>query len=409
MDKAKTTSSADASDDDRHEKRVQQYTSGRQFNTPLAYLRTFIIVLVVAHHSAMAYHVILPQSTASSLSAHLQSIHAISPVNDEQRSGMLSLLAAFNDNFLMALLFLISGLFVWNSLQSKGRLVFLRDRLIRLGLPLAVMVALRPLTYYTTYLQIGGSGGLSDFWQQWSSIEWRGGPIWFIEVLLVFNIVLVLAAALKVDLSGLFKRIQSDLPFRTAKCFVLLVLVSAAAYIPISVIYGPFFWLQCGPAQVQINRLFLYAVYFLVGVLFGAYGIERTFLVPSSKLARRWVIWTVAALATFLIGFSISINSANQVLIGFFYVLSCATIAFASLAIFLRVAQRQRRIFDSLFRNSYGIYVIHYGVVSYLSYALLGAQLPAMAKWSVVFISALALCWGAIAAIRRIPGVARVI
>jgi hypothetical protein len=33
---------------------------------------------------------------------------------------MLSLLTALDDNFLMALLFLISGLFVWNSLQSKG-------------------------------------------------------------------------------------------------------------------------------------------------------------------------------------------------------------------------------------------------------------------------------------------------
>ena len=395
MNKAKTAPSAHA--------------SGRQFNISLAYLRTFIIVLVVAHHSAMAYHVILPQSTASSLSEHLQSIHAISPVSDEQRSGMLSLLASFNDTFLMALLFLVSGLFVWNSLQSKGRLVFLRDRLIRLGLPLVAMIALRPLTYYTTYLQTGGSGGLPDFWQQWSSIEWRGGPIWFLEVLLVFNIVFVLAAGLKADASGSFKRMQSDLPFRTARCFVILVLLSAAAYIPVSAIYGSFFWLQCGPAQIQINRLFPYAVYFLVGVLFGAYGIERTFLVPNSTLARRWVIWTVAALAIFLISFSISISSANQILIGFFYILSCATISFASLAIFLRFAQRQRRIFDSLFHNSYGIYVIHYGVVSCLSYALLGAQLPAMAKWSIVFTSALALCWGAVAAIRRIPGVARVI
>jgi len=395
MSKAETTSPAHA--------------SGGRLNTPLAYLRTFIIVLVVAHHSAMAYHVILPQSTASSLSEHLQSIHAISPVNDEQRSGMLSLLASLNDTFLMALLFLVSGLFVWNSLQRKGRAIFLRDRLIRLGLPLAAMVALRPLTYYTTYLQLGGNGGFSDFWQQWSAIEWRGGPIWFLEVLLVFNIIFVLAAGLKVDMSGLFKKTRSDLPIRPARCFLFIFLLSAVAYIPISAIYGPFLWLQCGPAQIQMNRLLLYAVYFLVGVCFGAYGIERTFLVPDSGLARRWVIWAVAALATFLISFGFSIGSANQILIGFFYVLACTTISFASLAIFLRFAQRRRRIFDSLFQNSYGIYVIHYGVVSYLFYALLGAQLPAMAKWSIVFTSALALCWCAIAAIRRIPGVARVI
>jgi hypothetical protein len=381
----------------------------KQYNTPLAYLRTFIIVLVVAHHATMAYHVILPEPIASSLSEHLESIQAISPVIDEQRSVVLSIFASFNDNFFMPLLFLLSGLFVWHSLQHKGGLTFTRDRLIRLGLPLAAMVVLRPLTYYSTYLQIGGDAGLSDFWQQWSAIEWRGGPIWFLEVLLAFNILVVLAAGLKLNISGLFNWMQSDVPLRPVKFFVLLVLFSAVAYIPMAATFGSFFWLQVGPAQIQIDRLLLYAVYFLLGVAFGGYGVERTFLVPNSKLARRWVIWPVAALAAFLIHFGTAIGGANELVVGSLYVLSCATISLAFLAIFLRFAQRQRRLFDSLFDDSYGIYVIHYGLVGWLSYALLGAQLPAMAKWSIVFTSALALSWGAIAVMRRIPGVARVI
>ncbi len=395
MDKAKIISSTHA--------------SGKQYNIPIAYLRAFIIMLVVAHHAAIPYHIILPQSNASSLSEHLQSMRAISPVIDEQRSGMLSLFASFNDNFFMALLFLLSGLFVWNSLKSKGKFNFFRDRLIRLGLPIAVMVILRPLTYYMTYLQTGGNAGLSDFWQQWSSVGWRGGPIWFIELLLLFDIIVVLAAGLKVNMNGLFKKMQPDVPFQPVKFFMLLVLLSAVAYIPISAIYGSFFWLQVGPAQIQINRLFLYAVYFLAGIFLGAYGIERTFLMPDSKLARHWIIWTIAALAIFLISVIISISSANEILIGFFHIFSCATISLAFLAIFLRFAQRQRRIFDSFFHNSYGVYVIHYGVVSGLSYALLGAQLPAIAKWSIVFTFTLLLCWGAVAVIRRIPGVARII
>jgi peptidoglycan/LPS O-acetylase OafA/YrhL len=383
--------------------------SAKQYNTPLAYLRTFIIVLVVAHHAAIAYHVIVPRSTASSLSEHLQSIRAISPVNDEQRSEMLSLFAAFNDNFFMPLLFLVSGLFVWNSLQSKGSFAFLRDRLIRLGVPLAVMVVLRPLTYYPTYLQVGGDGGLLEFWQQWSSIEWRGGPLWFIEVLLAFDIMVVLAAALTAGMGRWSERMQSDLPYRPAKCLMFIVVSSAVAYVPISAVYGSNLWLQWGPAQIQVNRLFLHAVYFLVGVFFGAYGIERTFLVPNSSLARRWAIWTVAGLATFVFSVGISITRVNAILMGCVYVVSCATMSFACVAIFLRFGQRRRRVFDRLFHSSYGIYVVHYGVVSWLLYALLGAQLPAMVKWSIVFSSALALCWGGIAAIRRIPGVARVI
>jgi hypothetical protein len=352
----------------------------------------------------MPYHLLLPASTASSLSEHLQSIHAISPVNDPQRSGALTVMTAFNENFFMALLFLLSGLFVWRSLQ-----IFLRDRLIRLGVPLLIMVLLRPLTYYPTYLQTGGGAGLSDFWQQWSAIEWRGGPIWFLEVLLLFDVVVVLLANLKLNWRGLFEGLGSTLPLRPIRCFVVLVLLSAVAYIPISVAYGSFFWVQCGPAQIQINRLFLYAVYFLVGVLFGAHGIEGTFLAENSRLARRWVLWMGVALATFVISFSVSISGANQILIGSLFVLSCAVLSFAFLAVFLRFVEKRSGIFDSVFENSYGIYVIHYGVVSYLAFALLGAQLPAIAKWSIVFTAALALCWGTIAAVRRIPGVARVI
>lgn len=383
--------------------------SGRQFNIPLAYLRAFLIVLVVAHHAAMGYQQILPESSASSLAEHLESMRAISPVNDEQRSGLLSLFAAFNDNFFMALLFLLSGLFVWNSLQSKGRAHFLRDRLIRLGVPLAAMVILRPLTYYPTYLQVGGDAGLADFWQQWSATDWRGGPVWFLEVLLIFNIIVALATALIGSTRGSSRLLASDLAVQPVKFFVLLVALSAVAYIPISVVYGSFFWLQWGPAQVQVNRLLLYAVYFLAGVLFGAYGVERTFLMPNSTLARRWVIWTAAAPAAFLVNLVVAIGGANEVLIGFFQVLSCAVLSFAFLALFLRFGQRRRSISDSAFRNSYGIYVIHYGIVSWLLFALLGAPLPAMAKWSVVFAASLALCWGAAAAIRRVPGVARVI
>ena len=381
----------------------------RQYNTPLAYLRAFIIVLVVAHHAVMAYHIVLTEPLASSLADHLGSIHAISPVVDVQRSGMLSLFAALNDNFFMALLFFVSGLFVWKGLRRKGPLNYLRDRLIRLGVPLALMVALRPLTYYATYLQTGGDAGLADFWQQWSAIEWRGGPIWFLEVLLGFDFLIVLVAGLRPNLGNSLTSTPLGVAVHPVKFFVVLVLLSAVASVPITNAYGSFFWLQVGPAQVQIDRVFLYAVYFLMGILLGAYGVERTFLVPDSALARRWGVWSVAGLVAFVINLVTSLSGAHPILISFFYAFSCATISLAVLALFLRFAQTKRRVFDSLFDNCYGIYVIHYGVVGWMSYAVLGSQMPAAAKWSIVFTASLAICWGATAAMRRVPGVRRVL
>ncbi len=376
------------------------------YNTPLAYLRAFIIVLVIAHHAMMAYHVILPAFAPSSLSEYLQSIQAISPVNDAQRSGLLSLLAAFNDSFFMPLLFLLSGLFVWNSLQRKGRVVYLRERLLRLGVPIVLMAVLRPLTYYPTYLQNGGAGGLADFWQQWSSIGWRGGPIWFLEVLLIFDFVLVLVASAKLGFGGREENVVARRPLRFLG---LLLLCSAVAYVPITGAYGSFFWVQWGPAQVQVNRVLFYAVYFLAGVFFGAYGIERTFLTPDSPLARRWGVWAVAGLTVFAFSTGVVLGGAGEMLASLLFVLACAVLSVAFLAVFLRFAQTPRGVFDSLFENSYGIYVFHYGVVAWVSYALLDADLSAAAKWLIVFPSTLAICWAATALLRRIPGVSRVL
>jgi surface polysaccharide O-acyltransferase-like enzyme len=152
-------------------------------------------------------------------------------------------------------------------------------------------------------------------------------------------------------------------------------------------------------------------VYFLIGVVLGAYGIERTLLAPDSALARRWVIWVGVALAAFLMSIVTGNPSArmNQMLVSIFFILSCAASSLAFLALFLRFAGKRRKVFDSLSVNCYGMYVIHYVIVSWLLYAMLKAQLPATAKGSIVFVCALLLCWAAIAAIRRIPGVARVI
>ena len=142
----------------------ERQENNRDYNVALAYLRAFIIVLVVVHHTTVAYFLPSVPPPASSLAQNLHSIRGISPVIDVVHSKILFFIVFFNDRFFMPLLFFLSGLFVWGSLQRKGRLIFFRDRLIRLGLPFLVMVILAPFTYYTTYLQAGGHSGTSGFW-----------------------------------------------------------------------------------------------------------------------------------------------------------------------------------------------------------------------------------------------------
>jgi surface polysaccharide O-acyltransferase-like enzyme len=79
------------------------------------------------------------------------------------------------------------------------------------------------------------------------------------------------------------------------------------------------------------------------------------------------------------------------------------------LAAFRRFADAPTPALTSLSRNAYGIYLVHYGFVMWLQYALLTAAIPAAAKAAVVLSGALAASWTATAVLRRIPAVARVI
>jgi surface polysaccharide O-acyltransferase-like enzyme len=77
--------------------------------------------------------------------------------------------------------------------------------------------------------------------------------------------------------------------------------------------------------------------------------------------------------------------------------------------LFLRFAKRRIRILSSLSENSYGIYLVHYIFITWLQYLLLGSALAPSVKGMMVFIGTLLLSWGTVAAIRRIPAVAKVI
>jgi peptidoglycan/LPS O-acetylase OafA/YrhL len=389
----------------------ERHVAGNEHNIPLGYLRAIIIVLVIVHHTAIAYFLPVAPSPASSLVEYMHSMRAISPVIDVGHSMLFFLLVFFNDRFFMPLMFFLSGLFVWGSLQRKGRLVFFRDRIIRLGIPFVVTVILAPFTYYTSYLQTRSNTGLLSFWQQWMSLgDWPTGPAWFLWLLLAFDIVVIPLSVLMRGRSDFLDKIPSAVVRRPGTLFWLLVVVSAVSYIPMTTIYDPnFSWWHWGPFSFQTTRVFLYLVYFLVGVILGTYGTQRTFLVPNSILARRWHIWVAVALAAFFANIVSTFARASQTLVAVSLLLFCAAACFAFLVIFLKFAGNHSRILDSLFRNSYGIYVIHYVVVSWLLYAILKASLPAIAKGSIVFLCSLAFCWGTISLIRRIPGVARVI
>lgn len=107
-------------------------------NAALDRARTFIILLVLIHHSVIPY-------------TYYGRI-------DRQSFLGFDAVVTFNDSFFMAAMFLLSGLFTWPSLQRRGMSDFLRGRWLRLGLPFAIgAVILMPSAYYAIELRNSGS------------------------------------------------------------------------------------------------------------------------------------------------------------------------------------------------------------------------------------------------------------
>ncbi len=151
-------------------------------------MRAFLTLLVVAHHAVLTYHPYAPPPKAFTAEPILWTAF---PVVDPQKFAGFGLLTLVNDMFFMSLMFLVSGLFVAESLKAKGAAGFLKGRALRLGVPFVIGVGLlAPLAYYPAWLQSGGAPSLAAYAEAWTSLPfWPSGPAWFLWVLLVFGVV----------------------------------------------------------------------------------------------------------------------------------------------------------------------------------------------------------------------------
>ena len=128
------------------------------FVPSLGYLRALIVVLVVVFHSVLAYVSYAPPVSLDFAGG--ERLWRAFPIVDPQRWALAAPIVIFNDTFFMSLMFLLSGLFVSQSVQRKGLGAFLRDRLVRLGVPFLFMALLvSPVSLLLLMAAVGRSAG----------------------------------------------------------------------------------------------------------------------------------------------------------------------------------------------------------------------------------------------------------
>ena len=378
------------------------------------YLRATLTLMVVAHHSSLAY----------TRFAHIDPrnyLASTAPVVDEARWLFLDYAENFNDVFFMSLMFFISGLFVLPSLRRSGAVAFVGQRLIRLGLPFLVGVTvLMPAAYYAGWLAAGHPEGYLDYWLQNLTHGWPPGPLWFVWVLLLFDI--IAAAAFAVFPRRMSERLSLPrwLVKRPLAAFGVMFLVCALIYLPMLSIFGFDVWapLLTPPFYFQVCRIGLYLAWFFAGAWVGADDLDRGLLSRNGRLARDWRWWVAGCFVAYnlliFVPRSQSLMSVLSVrsmgaLEAILWVFSCVASGFGFLALFRGVVRTRRRWMDSLARSAYTIYLVHYFFVLWAQFALLGLAASAGVKFAATFAFALLFSWMTARVLLRIPGVRRIL
>ena len=119
-------------------------------------LKVMLTILVVFHHAAEAY---------SPYSAWVYK-----PSNKDEMMPLIWHFNSVNAAFFMGLFFFIAGYFVPRSYDKQGVWVFVKKKLLRLGIPVVLVTAL--LTYATGQLEVG--------------------HLWYVESLLLFCLIYAL-------------------------------------------------------------------------------------------------------------------------------------------------------------------------------------------------------------------------
>ena len=327
------------------------------------------------------------------------------------------------DSFFMAMFFFLSGLFVWPSLRHKSAGSFFRDRFLRLGLPFVIAAfTIIPIAYYALEVQQHPTTGFADFWWKMITVgPWPSGPLWFLWVLLTFDLTASLLYRLSPNLLDPINRLSLRGFDKPVEFFLFLVAATMILYVPSRLYFGVNHWFEFGPFSVQASRILLYAAYFFIGAGIGAVNFEHGLLSAEGQLAKSGWGWIVATLIPYcLLWVLITIKREilgnpgvlpvwYEALYGVFFTAFSAAILFAILAFFLRFKRSGWSVLDPMQQDAYGIFLVHYAFALWIQYWLFDFDLPAILKVSIGFAFTLATSWALTAGLRKIPGSQRVL
>ena len=320
--------------------------------------------------------------------------------------------------FFMGFLFLIAGYFTPGSYDRKGPWGFLKDRLLRLGIPMVCYdLIVEPLLAYPL-VKIGAwenSGTYRDFLAEYyTRLNLGRGPLWFSETLLIFAVFYVLWRRQ-------FKTTKWP-PLKDAGMFSNRPVVILALALGI-VSFIVRIWLPIGWAFRPLNLQFpffpQYICLFVVGII--AYRRNWLTRIPDA-MGRLWLCVAVALIAMvfpalFLLGGALAGNTDPfvgglhwQCLAYALWEQSlCVAMIITLLHLFHKHLNRQGRLARAMSATAYTAYIIHAPALVLFALAIRSITLYPLLKFALAVMISMPLCFGLGNIIRKLPLARRIL
>ncbi|MBU0744080.1 MAG: acyltransferase family protein, partial [Gammaproteobacteria bacterium] len=308
-----------------------------------------------------------------------------------------------NQAFFMSLFFLIAAYFVPSSLEKRGAMKFIKDRLFRLGVPTLIFMF---MIFPAMEKMINPNLDLAEFYKNGilslDFLTWTG-PLWFAVTLLIFSIIYV-------PFNNLFVRLANKYSFTvTVKNVLGLVAVIAITAFSIRLVY------PIGTSFVGFQLCF-YAAYvfmFLMGII--AY---RKNIIESTpyETAKKWFISSFlfgVPLWVLIVSFGVNkTDFPHSPIMGGWNIMAfatalwgsfvCVTMIVGLIGIFRRFLNTQNSLQKFLSTNAFAVYCFHPLVVVATSLLFKNITLQPIVRFIIVVLISVPLSFIFASLIRKV-------
>jgi glucan biosynthesis protein C len=283
---------------------------------------------------------------------------------------------------------MISGYFTPISYDRKGYTTFLKERFLRLGIPLVVFsLVVIPFFWYILYYMDFRGGDYLSYWEfLLSKYYWQTHHLWFLVNVLVLDCCYVICRLIPNPVKAIERKPLVKIPGNRSIVMVVAWLAVAAFVVRIWYPIGRFDPLKLAePAHLP-----KYVSLFVIGSI--AYRRGWLFAVPAS-VGMNWLLIGSVTASLFPFMYVRDWEQFTPFVGGFHWQslvfatwesIVCIGLCIGLVVLFREDFNGQGNLGRVLTANAYTVYLIHLVVVVFLQYALITANLYPFMKFVLV-------------------------